>query len=92
MIDLWMQIEGTKVIFIMNFSVLDFFKFASRMLHIAQILVLTFKIFRGRRGAAYSWTLVEISFFFPLAIPGSGASAYDQQSMHAHALGKARQY
>ena len=31
MIDLWMQIEGTKLIFIMNFSVLDFFKFASRM-------------------------------------------------------------
>ena len=26
-----MQIEGTKLIFIMNFSVLDFFKFASRM-------------------------------------------------------------
>ena len=47
MMDLWMQIEGTKVIFITNFSVLDFFKFASRMLQIAQILVLTFIIFRG---------------------------------------------
>ena len=37
MMDLWMQIEGTKIIFIVNFSVLDFFKFASRMPHIAQI-------------------------------------------------------
>ena len=47
--DLWMQIEfeGTKLIFIMNFGVLDFFKFALRMPQIAQILVLTFKIFRS---------------------------------------------
>ena len=37
MMDLWMQIEGTKLIFIMNFSVLHFFKFASRMPQIAQI-------------------------------------------------------
>ena len=41
-----MQIEGTKLIFIMNISVLDFFKFVSRMPQIAQILVLTFEIFR----------------------------------------------
>ena len=34
-----MQIEGTKLIFVMNFSVLDFFKFVSRMPQIAQILV-----------------------------------------------------
>ena len=47
MMDLWMQIEGTKLIFIMNISVLDFFKFASRMPQIAQILVSTFKIFLG---------------------------------------------
>ena len=40
-----MQIEGTKLIFIMNYSVLHFFKFASRMPQIAQILVSTFKIF-----------------------------------------------
>ena len=40
-----MQIEGTKLIFVMNFSVLHFFKFASRMPQIAQILVSTFKIF-----------------------------------------------
>ena len=46
MIDLWMQIEVRKLRFIMNFSVLDFFKFASRMPQTAQILVLTFKIFR----------------------------------------------
>ena len=39
-----MQTEGRKLIFIMNFSVLDFFKFASRMPQIAQILVLTFKL------------------------------------------------
>ena len=43
MMDLWMQIEGTKLTLIMNFSVLE----ASRMPQIAQILVLTFKIFRG---------------------------------------------
>ena len=46
-IDLRMQIEVRKLIFIMNFSVLDFFKFASRMPQTAQILVLTFNIFRG---------------------------------------------
>ena len=42
-----MQIEGTKLIFIMNISVLYFIKFASRMPQIAQILVSTFKIFQG---------------------------------------------
>ena len=42
-----MQIEGTKLIFVMNFSVLHFFKFPSRMHQIAQILVSIFKIFRG---------------------------------------------
>ena len=55
MMDLWMQIEGTKVVFIMYFSVLHFFKFASRMPQIAQVLVSTFKIFR---------TPLEISSFF----------------------------
>ena len=45
--DLWMQIEGRKLIFIMNFSVLDLFKFASRMPQIAQNLASTFKIFQG---------------------------------------------
>ena len=39
-----MQIEGTKLMYIMNFSVLDF-KFAARMPQIAQILVSTFKLF-----------------------------------------------
>ena len=47
MVDLWMQTEVRKLIFIMNFSVLDFFKFASRMPQTAQIFVSTFKIFRG---------------------------------------------
>ena len=37
MMDLWMQIEGRQLIFIINFIVLDFFKFASRMPQIAQI-------------------------------------------------------
>ena len=51
-------IEGTKLIFIMNFSVLDFFRFASIMPQIAQVkLVLTIKI--------------SSFFFFLLAIPGS---------------------
>ena len=36
-----MQIEGTKLIFIMNFSVLHFFKFGSRKPQIAQTLVFT---------------------------------------------------
>ena len=34
----------------MNFSVLHFFKFASRMRQIAQILVSTFTIFKGGGG------------------------------------------
>ena len=42
-----MQIEVRKLIFFKNFSVLDFFKFASRMPQTAQIFVWTFKIFRG---------------------------------------------
>ena len=42
-----MQIEGTKLIFVMNFSVLYFFKFASRRPQIAQILVSTLKISGG---------------------------------------------
>ena len=45
MMDLWMQIEVRKLIFIMIFSVLDFFKFATRTPPTAQILVSTFKIF-----------------------------------------------
>ena len=52
--DLWMQIEGRKLIFIMNFSVLDFFKFASRMPQIAQILVSTFKVFQGEHASVPS--------------------------------------
>ena len=49
-----MQIEGTKLIFIIKISVLDFFKFASRMPQIAQILVSTFKIFRGGEGGGHA--------------------------------------
>ena len=66
------QIEDTKLIFIMNFSVPDFFKFASRMPQFAQIFSLNFQKFPGvgerRRGGggggAYPWTYLEISFFF----------------------------
>ena len=46
---------------IMNFSVLDFFKFASRMPQIAQILILTIK---NSPGAASPWTSLDISSFF----------------------------
>ena len=74
-----MQIESTKLIFVMNFSVLHFFKFASRMPQIAQIFVLTFKIFRGRGegvgggggGMPSDPPPLEISPFFSSAIPGS---------------------
>ena len=65
-----MQIEGTKLIFNMNFSVLNFFKFAARMPQIAQILVSTFKFFRGRwvggegGGGASPRIQVEISSLF----------------------------
>ena len=46
-----MQIEGTKLIFVTNFSVQHFFKFVSRMPQSAQILVVTFKISRcGGKG------------------------------------------
>ena len=82
MIDLWMQIEGTKLIFVMNFSVLDFFKFASRMPQFAQIFVSTFKIFPGggTGGIPPSPTPSPPSPpdppknfpFFSLAIPASG--------------------
>ena len=45
-----MQIEGTKLIFVMNFSVLDFFEFASRMPQITQIFVSTFSTVWGVGG------------------------------------------
>ena len=68
-----MQFEGTKLIFVMNFSVLDFFKFASRMLQIAQILDSTFKIFWGGVGGGGGpRTPLEVSSFSSLVIPGSG--------------------
>ena len=61
-----MQIEGIKLIFIMNFSVLDFFKFASRIPQITQILVSTFKNFQGSMPPSP----LDISSFSSLAIPG----------------------
>ena len=42
-----MHIEGTKLIFIMNFRVLYFFKFTSRMPQVAQIFSLDFQKFLG---------------------------------------------
>ena len=68
MMDLWMQIEGMKVIFIVNICVLYFITFASRMPQIAQILVSTFKIFRGSMPPDPPRNFL---FFFSLAIPGS---------------------
>ena len=64
-----MQIEGTKLIFVMNFSVLYFFKFASRMPQIAEIFVSMFKIFQGSMPAGTPRSFLH---FFSLAISGSG--------------------
>ena len=59
------RLEVRKLIFIMNFSVLDFFEFASRMSQAAQILVSTFKIFRmGGGGGGMPPDPLDISFFF----------------------------
>ena len=57
-----MQIEGTKLIFIMSISVLDFFKFASRMPQIAQILVFDFQNFPGEHAPGPTW---KFPLFFP---------------------------
>ena len=73
-----MQTESTKLIFFMNCSVLDFSKFASRMSQIAQILVLTFKIFWGmgrEEGHAPGPHRNFLLFFFSLAIPGSALAS-----------------
>ena len=74
MMDLWMQIEGTKLIFIMNFSVLDFFKFASRMPNIAQILVSPWHPPLPPQPPpppTHPSQKFPLFFFFSLAIPGS---------------------
>ena len=54
-----MQIEGTKLIFIMSFGALDFLKFAPRVPQIAQIFVSTFNFFWGN-----ALPDLEISSFF----------------------------
>ena len=56
-----MQIDGREMIFIMNFSVLDFFKFASRTPQIAQILVSTF--FPGEHALGPPIDISSIFFF-----------------------------
>ena len=65
-----MLIEGTNLIFVMNFCVLHFLKFASRMPQIARILVSSFKICRGGGGGGGGggcpWTLdpaKKLAFF-----------------------------
>ena len=52
----------------MNFSVLDFFKYASRMPQTVQIFVSTFKIYHG----SMHLDPPRYFLFFSLAIPGSG--------------------
>ena len=65
MIDLSMQAEGTQLIFVMNCSVLHFFKFTSRMPQIAQISVSTFKIFWAWLGGGDApGPLRNLLFFF----------------------------
>ena len=83
MIDLWMQIEVRKLIFIMNFSVLDFFKFATRMPQTAQILVSTFKIFDWsyRQHQAHAYFRHLPSCFVVL---GLGLGSYRQHQAHAY--------
>ena len=75
MMVLWMQIEGTKLMFVMNVSVLHFFKFASRMAQIAQILVSTPKIFPEERGGGEGGEHApgprKIFTLLFIAIPGS---------------------
>ena len=73
-----MQIEGRKLIFIMNFSMLDFFKFASRMPQTAQIFVSTLKIFQGSMPPDPP----RYFLFFSLAIPGSVCSWWSYTSMN----------
>ena len=55
-----MQIEGTTLIFIMNFSVQDFFKFASRMPQIAEVS-LDLQNFPGRGRGGGGFPLFFIS-------------------------------
>ena len=62
-----MQIEGTKLVFIMFFSVLDFFKFASQLPQITQILALTFNIFWKPPPPSPRNSPTNFLFFFSLA-------------------------
>ena len=67
-----MQTAGTRLIFVMNCSVLHFFKFACRMPQIAQSLVSTLKICWGGGGGVMLPGPLDIPpLFFSLAIPGS---------------------
>ena len=85
MMDLSMQIEGTKLIFIMNFSVFHFFKFASRMPEIAQILVSTFKIIQGGGGMHAPRPHRNVLSFF---ISNSRLWNCCKQAKHAYLHGK----
>ena len=68
MMDLWMQIEGSKLIFVMNFSVLDFFKFGSRNASDCTDFSLDFQNFSN--GACHLNPHWYFLVFFALAIPG----------------------
>ena len=83
MMDLWMQIEGTKLILIINFSVLDFFKFASRMPQIAQILVSTFNIFQERWVGGGGGMPPDHSRNFPLFFISKSNLCYKQKQLTA---------
>ena len=70
-----MQTEGTKLIFIMNISVLDYSNFTSRMPQIAQIFVLTFQNFlRGMPpdpleiSPFYHWQFQPLSYRIMLKV------------------------
>ena len=71
-----MQIEGTKLIFVMNFSVLHFFQICRQNASNCTDFSLNFQNFLwggegGGEGGACPWTPLEISSFFSLTIPGS---------------------
>ena len=70
------------MIFIMNFSVLDFFKFASRMPQIAQVNLDHQNLSGGRGGGGGEEGHApdlhrNFLFFFSLAIPGSANAKHE---------------
>ena len=81
-----MQTEGTKLIFIMNFSVLGFFKFAPK--NASNCTDFSLDFFRGRLGGTppnvAGWEGMPPDpgrnlLFFSLVIPGSGKNKEGMQ-------------